>query len=39
MQRKTLKEVKETMEGLGFPTMPSVLRMNPCSICLNAKSS
>lgn len=29
MQRKTLKEVKETIEGLGFPNMPSVLKMNP----------
>lgn len=32
VQRKTLKEVKETMEGLGFPTIPLVLRINLCSI-------
>lgn len=27
VKRKTLKEVKETMEGLGFPKLPYVLKM------------
>lgn len=26
VKRKTLKEVKETMEGIGFPKLPYVLR-------------